>query len=230
MNTYAVPSARPVIFGMLAFGLLIAVYFGALTLISGWTFTLAQFAEFWYYILPLGAGFGVQVALYSRMRQLLHQTREARMVMAASGATSTAAMISCCAHYLVNIAPVLGATGLVAAPSAEAVSNLPPKSSSQAGVAVQVTPRVISGSTWEFEFAINTHSGDLSEDLEKAVVLVADGRASYTPVAWQGDPPGGHHRTGVLRFRAISPQPQAIEIKLQRPGEPSPRLFHWQVR
>ena len=33
--------------------------------------------------------------------------------MAASGTTSSAAMISCCAHYLVNIAPVLGATGLV---------------------------------------------------------------------------------------------------------------------
>jgi len=98
---------------MLAFGLLIAVYFGALTLISGWQFTLGQFAEFWYYIVPLGAGFGMQVALYSRMRQLLHQTQQARRVMAASGATSTAAMISCCAHYLVNIAPVLGATGLV---------------------------------------------------------------------------------------------------------------------
>ena len=33
--------------------------------------------------------------------------------MAASGTTSTAAMISCCAHYLVNVAPVLGAAGLV---------------------------------------------------------------------------------------------------------------------
>lgn len=36
-----------------------------------------------------------------------------RRVMAASGTTSTAAMISCCTHYLANIAQVLGATGLV---------------------------------------------------------------------------------------------------------------------
>jgi len=35
-------------------------------------------------------------------------------VVAASGTTSTVAMISCCAHYLTNVAPVLGATGLVA--------------------------------------------------------------------------------------------------------------------
>jgi P-type Cu+ transporter len=34
--------------------------------------------------------------------------------VAASGTTSTAAMISCCAHYLANVAPALGATGLVA--------------------------------------------------------------------------------------------------------------------
>ena len=114
MNTYAVPAARPAIFGMFAFGLLIAVYFGALTLISGWTFTLGQFSEFWYYIVPLAAGFGLQVALFTRLRHVVHQSAgDARTVMAASGTTSTAAMISCCAHYLVNIAPVLGATGLV---------------------------------------------------------------------------------------------------------------------
>jgi P-type Cu+ transporter len=114
MNTHAVATTRPAGFGVLAFGLLLAAYFGVLTLVSGWKFTVGQFSEFWYYILPLGAGFGLQVALYVRLRQLLlHQSKDARAVMAASGTTSTAAMISCCAHYLVNIAPVLGATGLV---------------------------------------------------------------------------------------------------------------------
>jgi Cu+-exporting ATPase len=113
MTAYAIPAARPAGFGLLAFGLLLAVYFGVLTAVSGWKFTVTQFNEFWYYILPLGAGFGLQVALYVRLRQLLHQSKDARAVMAASGTTSTAAMISCCAHYLVNIAPVLGATGLV---------------------------------------------------------------------------------------------------------------------
>lgn len=114
MNTYVVSAARPAGFGALAFGLLITAYFGVLTLVSGWKFTVSQFAEFWYYIVPLGAGFGVQVALYTRLRQLLHRSKDARNVVAASGTTSTAAMVSCCAHYLVNVAPVLGATGLVA--------------------------------------------------------------------------------------------------------------------
>lgn len=34
-------------------------------------------------------------------------------MVAASGTTSTAAMISCCAHYLVNVLPVLGVTGFI---------------------------------------------------------------------------------------------------------------------
>lgn len=114
MNTHVATAARPASFGMLAFGLLLAAYFGVLTLVSGWKFTVSQFSEFWYYIVPLGAGFGLQVALYTRLRHLLHQSRGSGAVMAASGTTSTAAMISCCAHYLVNVAPVLGATGLVA--------------------------------------------------------------------------------------------------------------------
>ena len=114
MKVYAVSAARPAMFGMLAFGLLIAVYFGSLTLISGWEFALGEFTEFGYYIVPLAAGFGLQVALYTRLRQLLHQPGQGRTVMAASGATSTAAMLSCCSHYLVNILPVLGVTGLVA--------------------------------------------------------------------------------------------------------------------
>lgn len=106
--------ARPVGFGLLAFGILIGLYFGILTLISGWSFTLTQFADFWYYVVPLAVGFGVQVALYVQLRQVISRGRQAGTVLAASGTTSTAAMISCCAHYLVNVAPVLGATGLVA--------------------------------------------------------------------------------------------------------------------
>ena len=106
--------ARPSGFGALAFGLLLAVYFGALTLISGWSFTLSQFVEFWFYIVPLAAGFGVQIALFVYLRQLVGTPHgSGTAVAAASGTTSTVAMISCCAHYLVNVAPVIGATGIV---------------------------------------------------------------------------------------------------------------------
>lgn len=106
--------ARPAGFGVGAFGALLAVYFGALTLVSGWTFTWQQFSEFWFYVLPLAAGFGLQVALFLKLRGVISRAKQTGAVVAASGATSTAAMVSCCAHYLTNVAPVLGARGLVA--------------------------------------------------------------------------------------------------------------------
>ncbi|MBK5207838.1 MAG: hypothetical protein JJD98_21385, partial [Polaromonas sp.] len=62
-------------FGVLAFGLLLALYFGVLTLLSGWQFTWEQFLQYWYYIVPLGLGFGLQVALYFQLRQLVLQSK-----------------------------------------------------------------------------------------------------------------------------------------------------------
>ena len=106
--------ARPALYGLLAACALLALYFGALTILSGWEFTVGEFTRYWYFIVPLAAGFGVQVALFSRLRVLARGTHHSGTVVAASGTTSTAAMVSCCAHYLVNVAPVLGATGLVA--------------------------------------------------------------------------------------------------------------------
>ncbi|MCK6427611.1 MAG: heavy metal translocating P-type ATPase [Burkholderiaceae bacterium] len=103
----------PVALGLAGFALLIAIYLSALTAVSGWSFTLEQLASYWYFILPLAAGFGVQVGLYTRLKQVIGRVGPGRAVVAASGTTSTAAMVSCCTHYLVNILPVLGASGLV---------------------------------------------------------------------------------------------------------------------
>ena len=100
--------------GFVAAAALLAIYFGALTLVSGWTFALKQFGQYGGYVVALALGFGVQATLFLRLRAVVMRTRRAGTVLAASGTTSTAAMVSCCAHYLVNVAPVLGATGLVA--------------------------------------------------------------------------------------------------------------------
>lgn len=110
----ALAISQPARTGAGAFGAMLALYFGVLALVSGWSFTVGQFSEFWYFIVPLAAGFGVQVALFRKLREVVSRAKEAGAVLAASGTASTAAMISCCAHYLANVAPVLGATGLVA--------------------------------------------------------------------------------------------------------------------
>jgi Cu+-exporting ATPase len=99
--------------GAAGFGLMLALFFGVVSLVSGWDFTLEQFFQFRYFILALALGFGVQVGLYTTLRQLVGQKKMSGRMVAASGTTSTAAMVSCCAHYLVNILPVLGVTGFV---------------------------------------------------------------------------------------------------------------------
>jgi P-type Cu+ transporter len=100
--------------GILAFALLLGVYFGILTLVTGWEFTVEQFSEFWYFVLALAAGFGVQIGFFTHLRRVTRHEDSAGRVAAVSGGTSTAAMISCCTHYLANVLPVLGATGIVA--------------------------------------------------------------------------------------------------------------------
>lgn len=105
---------RPLIAALLAFALLLGLYLGILTLVSGWQFTLEQFATFWYFVLLLAAGFGVQIGMYMHLRNVTRHRDASSGVVAVSGGTSTVAMISCCTHYVANVLPVLGATGLVA--------------------------------------------------------------------------------------------------------------------
>jgi len=110
MNVSALRAGQ---FGVLALALLLGVYFGLLTLVSGWEFTLEQFALYWPYIVALATGFGIQVGLFVYLRRLLSGANAHGNVVAVSGTASTAAMISCCTHYLANILPIVGAAGLV---------------------------------------------------------------------------------------------------------------------
>lgn len=109
-------------------------------------------------------------------------------------------------------------------------ADLSPQSSSAAGVTLKATPRSLSGAAWEFELTFDTHTQNLGDDVAKSAVLVADRGATYSAVEWRGDPPSGHHRKGVLRFKPVSPPPQAIELRVQRSGESAPRSFHWRLR
>ena len=99
--------------GFVATASLLLVYFAIVSTISGFKFALSQFGSYWYFLISLAVGFGIQIGLYSYLKQLV---RNSTMTMsgktvAVTGTTSTLAMISCCAHYLVNIIPILGIAG-----------------------------------------------------------------------------------------------------------------------
>ncbi len=103
---------KPFAVGALAVLAMLGVYFGVLTLLSGWDFTVSEFARFWYYVLSLALGFGIQMGLYVYLRQRLAHHHIGGKMVVASGTTSTAAMLACCTHYLTGILPVIGAAGI----------------------------------------------------------------------------------------------------------------------
>lgn len=108
--------------------------------------------------------------------------------------------------------------------------DLEPRISNDGPVTVTVAPsKSISADTLEFEIILETHSVELNEDLMKYAILIADNK-NYEPIAWNGDPLGGHHRKGILRFASISPQPKSIVLKILRIGGIEERNFIWQLK
>ena len=128
----------------------------------------------------------------------------------------------------VALACLLAAATVLPAAAAE----LGAQKSSAGGVTVAVTPQNLAASakSWDFKVVLDTHSGELNDDLVKSATLFDDKGGRHVPLKWDGAGPGSHHREGVLRFNPISPQPQSIELRIQRPGESAPRSFRWQLK
>ena len=103
---------KSVIYGAFASGILLGIYFAILSLVSGWNFAKDQFFLFWYFIVSLAVGFGVQVGLYVYLKNLVQGEKDGKKIVGITGTTSTTAMISCCAHYLVNLLPIIGVAGV----------------------------------------------------------------------------------------------------------------------
>lgn len=111
-------------------------------------------------------------------------------------------------------------------------AELASQSSASGGVTIAVKPVEVSAgaATWSFQVTLNTHSQELSDDLARAAYIVDGAGKKVSPTAWDGDAPSGHHRKGVLRFKALTPPPEAIELRIQRPGESAPRKFRWEMK
>lgn len=102
---------------------------------------------------------------------------------------------------------------------------------SQGIVAVTVTPIELSAgsSVWKFNVVLDTHSGSLDQDMLLSAVLVDDSDRVYRPTNWDGAPPGGHHREGVLTFMPGVSVPKQIQIKVLNIEVPE-RNFTWTVK
>lgn len=109
-------------------------------------------------------------------------------------------------------------------------SVLEEKIDEQGAVTVKVQPKEVSPSAtpWEFEITLDTHSVELDDDLVAQSVLVDTQGNEYRPVSWEGDPPGGHHRKGILKFPSL-PQADVIQLKIHGIGGVEQRTYEWQL-
>ena len=126
-----------------------------------------------------------------------------------------------------SITSDFGVVKLIAVSSA-AELGYAPQVSNERKIKVTATPQNLQKETrtWDFEVALETHTQDLSDDLSKSSVLIMDGK-QYLPLVWEGAPPGGHHRKGLLRFKSIESPKGVVELQIHLTGDTSPRSFKW---
>lgn len=96
-------------------------------------------------------------------------------------------------------------------------------------VTVQVTPQNLSANaeTWRFNVQLDTHVKPLDQDMRVAASLSDSDGHEEAASAWEGDAAGGHHRKGVLIFKAFSPLPHSITLKIRGVGSIAERSFLW---
>lgn len=128
------------------------------------------------------------------------------------------------------LAATIVCTPLVAEAAGVAPAQAAAQTSSQSGVKITVEPKGFprDAKTWDFAVTLETHTQGLDDDLVRSTTLLVDGTL-HRPLEWEGSAPGGHHRKGVLRFAAVKPLPQMVELQIHREGEPAPRIFRWKT-
>lgn len=93
---------------------LTGLYFGLVSLAESPQHAAQLFWEDRWIVGPIILGFGVQMALYIILKKRLFvpvaSTGPSGALTGASGATSTAAMVACCAHHVTDVLPILGLT------------------------------------------------------------------------------------------------------------------------
>jgi len=104
------------------------------------------------------------------------------------------------------------------------------QSDNQNGVRVDVRPvQLLPGKPPKFEIRMNTHSGDLSQDLVAVCTLKDGSGREYRPLNWNGSPPGGHHRSGVLEFPELGDATQSITLVIREVADVPQRVFNWSI-
>ncbi len=104
---------RPLLLGGLAALGMASIYVVVVTLAQGWRDAVVLFTQDLPLTAPIAMGFGTQIGLYVHLRGLVRRRPRATGAMVgATGGTSAASMVACCAHRVADLLPVLGASAV----------------------------------------------------------------------------------------------------------------------
>ena len=104
------------------------------------------------------------------------------------------------------------------------------QSNDQNRVRVDVRPvQLLPGKPAKFEIRMNTHSGNLGQDLVAVCTLKDNSGREYRPTSWDGSPPGGHHRNGVLEFPELGDGARSITLVIREVANVPERVFNWSI-
>lgn len=104
----------PLSAGLLGMHLMTAIYFGLISWAESPQHAIDLLYQERWLIIPLNIGFGFQLALYTMIKKRLFISKSevvhSATIAGTGGATSTAAMVACCAHHVADVFPILGIT------------------------------------------------------------------------------------------------------------------------
>jgi hypothetical protein len=118
-----------------------------------------------------------------------------------------------------------------AAPPGDSASSIEEQTSREGAVTVKVAPRGLApgAQSWDFAVTLETHTQPLTQDMVSAATLLDAAGNVHVPLGWEGYPPGGHHRKGVLRFQPPVNPSGLIELHISGVGGVSERVFRWRI-
>lgn len=118
---------------------------------------------------------------------------------------------------------VLARANLNDADDVTAGSGLAAQEVNSGDIDIVVRPDVLDDRGATFSITLDTHATELDADLTRASLDV-DG-TSWPVDGWNGDEPGGHHRSGQLRFTAAGQPTGTVVLTLR--DFPDPVVVTW---
>ncbi len=100
--------SNSILYGWLAGRGLLIFYLSVLSIFQGIEFAFLNLRSLWYFIFPLAIGFGIQIGLYSSIKH----NAVINGVAGGTGGVAGGSMVACCSHFLLNLIPIVGISGL----------------------------------------------------------------------------------------------------------------------